>query len=183
MLSPFVCCICPPLQDSTEGAWRSAGQCVAKFDHFCAIIATAVGDCNHMMFWCADSYALLSSYSAPLPCVSLVPRPHVLARWILRSQHARTRAVCRFKYRLYCVLESFLILWALALALDAIFPCLLGDSVSKVCCFPLVMQQCYLHPPVPVAQLLTLLWGLVPELRSIHRARQPCGHGQASARS
>ena len=39
-------------------------------------------------------------------------------------------------YRLYCVLESFLILWALALALDAIFPCLFGDSVSKVCCFP-----------------------------------------------
>ena len=36
--------------------------------------------------------------------------------------------------RLYCVLESFLILWALALALDAIFPCLFGDSVSKVCC-------------------------------------------------
>ena len=33
--------------------------------------------------------------------------------------------------RLYCVLETFLVLWALGLALDAVFPCLLGDAVSK----------------------------------------------------
>jgi len=37
-----------------------------------------------------------------------------------------------FLCRLYCVLETFLVLWALGLALDAIFPCLLGDAVSKV---------------------------------------------------
>ena len=69
-LSPFVCCICPPLQDSPEGAWRSAGQCVAKFDHFCPIIATAVGDCNHMMFLvrCLVTIALLAFCSPPL-CV------------------------------------------------------------------------------------------------------------------
>lgn len=35
-------------------------------------------------------------------------------------------------HRLYLVLETFLILWALGLALDAVFPCLFGDAVSKV---------------------------------------------------
>ncbi len=55
---------------------------------------------------------------------------------MLTSQHAQFVAHTRLNVgslcRLYCVLESFLILWGLALALDAIFPCLFGDSVSKV---------------------------------------------------
>ncbi|CAK0787991.1 hypothetical protein CVIRNUC_011213 [Coccomyxa viridis] len=75
----------------------NTGQCVAKFDHFCPIIATAVGDCNHCMFW------------------------------------------------LYCVLQSFLILWGLALALDALLPCLLGDSVSKAVCWGPRAWQSWLH--------------------------------------
>ena len=44
-----------------------AGQCVAAFDHFCPLLATAVGDCNRARFWCV--------HPSPLP-----DQVHVLAR-------------------------------------------------------------------------------------------------------
>ncbi|CAL5225148.1 g7928 [Coccomyxa viridis] len=88
-------CGCTPPQRSRHDF--HTGQCVAKFDHFCPIIATSVGDCNHFMFW------------------------------------------------LYCVMETFLVLWALGLALDAIFPCLFGDAVSKAVCWGAKAWQSWLH--------------------------------------
>ena len=51
--------------------------------------------------------------------------------------------------RLYCVLQSFLILWGLALALDALLPCLLGDSASKASVSP--MQEARVEWTMPCA--------------------------------
>ena len=41
------------MDENIDWMLLGAGQCVAKFDHFCPILATSVGDCNHLMFWCA----------------------------------------------------------------------------------------------------------------------------------
>ena len=39
--------------DASTRTGAAAGQCVAAFDHFCPLLATAVGDLNHARFWCA----------------------------------------------------------------------------------------------------------------------------------
>lgn len=44
-----------------------AGQCVIKFDHFCPILGTAIGDCNHAGFWLYNiSQAFITSWGMVL---------------------------------------------------------------------------------------------------------------------
>ena len=118
-----------------------AGQCVAKFDHFCPIIATAVGDCNHCMFWCASkSHVLGVSGIFPLSSGSsaaLASHHNISDTCFSPQQMSAWSILCR----LYCVLQSFLILWGLALAVDALLPCLLGDSVSKASVSPMHLAK------------------------------------------
>ena len=48
----------PPFKHAADDM-ASAGRCVAKFDHFCTMLNTPIGDANHARFWL---FAVMQTY-------------------------------------------------------------------------------------------------------------------------
>ncbi|KAK9843488.1 hypothetical protein WJX81_005616 [Elliptochloris bilobata] len=105
------CAFCgarPPLRHRHD---HNTGQCVAGFDHFCPLLATAIGDLNHARFWW---YCVLESVLAgwgallawPACRACLFPASAAAADWC-RAHPWRTAAQFAVLAALLAALSAF----------------------------------------------------------------------------